>query len=173
MTIYTNPKNVERLQNMLSDWSFLEKFIQFWVQSESELWTILMNHCVETHLFFSLLVLQQWRFWAMYRFILYESKRRQITKGSSPWSLFNVSRKSQVTWRARCKIDSKNLWLMTIEISNVPTSNNVSLVSILESEVRYVIKKIFSAIILLKKLDNCILLRESKILKAKNQKSYK
>ena len=98
---------------MLSDWSFLEKFIQFWVQSESELWTILMNHCVETHLFFSLLVLQQWRFWAMYRFILYESKRRQITKGSSPWSLFNVSRESQVTWRTRCKIDSENLWLMT------------------------------------------------------------
>ena len=153
---------------MLSDWSFLEKFIQFWVQSESELWTILMNHCVETHLFFSLLVLQQWRFWAMYRFILYESKRRQITKGSSPWSLFNVSRKSQVTWRARCKIDSENLWRMTIEISNVPTSNNVWLVFILESELWYVTKKICSAIILLQKLDNCILLRELKILKAKN-----
>ena len=53
MTISTSPKNVETLQNMLSDWSFLEKFIQFWVQSESELWTILMNHCVETHFFLS------------------------------------------------------------------------------------------------------------------------
>ena len=153
---------------MLSDWTFRKIYL---ILGPKCVWTV--NHINESlcwnPFFPPLLVLQQWRFWAMYRFILHKSKRRQITKGSSPWSLFNVSRKSQVTWRARCKIDSENLWLMTIlVISNVPTSNNVSLVSILESEGRYVIKKIFSAIILLKKLDHCILLRESKILKAKN-----